>query len=430
MDPVQQSRLPARANRGVPRSRFDEDPAPTTIRTSPVVAVRAVAPVGNAVLPSTARRCLPVAQPRRHAQNPRAATPATTFLEEPQEQSDSESSQPMQEPQTTGRRNRRAPQIFDNSDELVSESQKSLRVRQAEINNANRARHQVQREGAAADQQTSRLNQNRQDHREARRVASIGREQTVSAAIQHARCSVGGADAQLSHLPSEVEHIPSNDVIFDLHDKNEDCAQLFFCESSGFNIRHDREDGKYWQPVPDVDKMRSIDVFAQVMSPTAPITVCASCGRKDVDTSGGVSVLLSELELLQTTNSERLERYWALPAQYRHHMTIALVGSQLYDVHLRFLDLSTEDIKVPLCSACFRDVSRGKRPQFNVGCGFDFGMLDFEPLTTAECAVTATCIRFQTVIKFRGTDAQGWCCVLVLQAEVTSCRCKRTCHTL
>ena len=89
-------------------------------------------------------------------------------------------------------------------------------------------------------------------------------------------------------------------------------------------------------------------------------------------------------------------------------MTIVLVGSLLYDVHLKFLDLSTEDIQVPLCGTCFRDVKRGRRPQFNVGNGYDFGNVDdLEPLTAAEAAATATCIRFQSVVKFRGTDAQG-----------------------
>jgi hypothetical protein len=249
------------------------------------------------------------------------------------------------------------------------------------------------------------MNHDRRGHHDVRRSSSIGREQTASEAIRHARHFVGGADAHLDQLALEVEQVPS---MFDRHDKNEDCAQLFFCESSGFNIRHDRDDVKYWQPVPEVDKMRCIDAFAKIMCPTAPITVCASCGRKDIDTSGGVHVPLFDLEVLQTLDSERLERYWALPVQYRHHMTITLLGSQLYDLHLKFLDLSTADIQVPLCSACFRDVSRGKRPQFNVGCGFDFGMLDFEPLTAAECAVTAMCIRFQTVIKFRGTNVQGW----------------------
>jgi hypothetical protein len=144
------------------------------------------------------------------------------------------------------------------------------------------------------------------------------------------------------------------------------------------------------------------------MNPTAPIIACASCGRKDINLSRGVSVLLSDLELLQTSNPERLEKYWALPEQDRHYMTIAPIGNQLYDLHLKFLDLSTDEIKVPLCDACFRDLKRGRRPQFNVGCGYDFGSIeDLEPLTAAECAVTATCIRFQSVVKFRGTDAQG-----------------------
>ena len=419
------SRLAPRANRGVPRSRFDDE----QVSSSTAAAAAAASILSGRARPAQQlqppnRRRLAVSSsahvraPTSHRANPQAAArAAVTSPAEPSSQStqealsDSEPSPADHIALTTTGRTRRAPSIFDNSDTLRPVSRRDERERNSARNEVRGGQMRELRYQEGASQRDSRLAQaraRRQAVRQSIEQRQIDAGSLRSARRQSAIHDSGRHEDAFERAQQDRQNFESDDVIFDRHDKNQDCAQIFFCDSSGFNIRHDNADQRMWRPVPDVDKLRSFNTFADVMSPTAPITVCASCGRKDIDTSGGVHVPLSDLELLQTINTERLERYWALPTEYRHYMTITFIGNKLYDVHLKFLDLSTEDTQVPLCSDCFRDVKRGRRPQFNVGNGYDFGNIDdLEPLTAAESAATATCIRFQSVVKFRGTDAQG-----------------------
>jgi hypothetical protein len=93
------------------------------------------------------------------------------------------------------------------------------------------------------------------------RQSSQQRQSDAESSLEARRRSIAHerdqqADA-IEHAQQQVDHVARDDVMLDLHDKDEDCAQLFFCESSGFDIRRDQLEERYWQPVSDTDKLRS-----------------------------------------------------------------------------------------------------------------------------------------------------------------------------
>jgi hypothetical protein len=210
-----------------------------------------------------------------------------------------------------------------------------------------------------------------------------------------------------------IDRPSENDAIFKLHDQDEHCAQIFFAESSGFDVHKDEGNPSFVEPVPNSVFQTCAEKYVRTMDPATPIRVCASCGIKGLDNDGKGIIsknkrTLDDVAMLQT-EGERLRKFVNNP-DIQEYYTIVNIAGVLYDLHEPFLEIAPDGTveNVPLCNDCDRLVEQGLRPTYNVGNGYDFGNIStIRSLTSAESQATAACIRFQTVVKFRGTEEKG-----------------------
>jgi len=225
-------------------------------------------------------------------------------------------------------------------------------------------------------------------------------------------------------------------------EQNATSAQLFFAESSGFDVHKDCFDGEVanvrLDPVPfdnnaspvndndeasvTTDDSAVSDVAAlppdrkdwtvkdrlraynDAMGPEVVISACASCGIKEI----GVQykcIPLRDIHCL-FTEGLRLDRY-TQAEEFQDAFHVFDFEGNRYDVHRELLLLPTlppyaSPLQAPLCEKCYADVCKNRRPDLNVG-NVDYGRRIplITGMTEAEELAVSRCIRFQTIIKLR-----------------------------
>ena len=220
------------------------------------------------------------------------------------------------------------------------------------------------------------------------------------------------------------------------------CAQLFFAEGSGFDVHNDCFEGEvaslHLDPVPfarndnttveqssqssdgigdgerilpqrakDWEISERLLAYHRAMGPDISISACASCGIKELGVEYK-SIPVDQIDCLYT-EGERKKRYLEA-GELQAVFHVMLEDNNLYDLHQELVLLPTPlpyraPLRAPLCESCYADVSKGRRPTFNVG-NIDFGrrVPEIAALTDAEELAISRSIRFQTIIKLRSNS--------------------------
>ena len=220
---------------------------------------------------------------------------------------------------------------------------------------------------------------------------------------------------------------PSTEVLKE-YETNAHAARLFLYDHTAFDIHGDHFDGyncgnpfsgdvsslKKMNPVEEETIKSRCKKFLNEMQPDLSISKCASCGVKRLGDVFQLLPLHKLGKLLLDPRTARAKRFLAMDDddEIKQCFTIFQPDQAekvYYDLHTRLMKKDSNGcFEAPLCPHCYRDiVKRKKRPEFNVGSGFDFGQYPAGlQLSMAEQIVVARALRIQTCIKFVDTDQE------------------------
>jgi len=232
-------------------------------------------------------------------------------------------------------------------------------------------------------------------------------------------------------------------------------AMLRFADASGFNVQgrscHPEgvlPEAKHLDPISSTRKQEMANEYVRMMNPSIKLEACASCGMLSMDddisfesmsnldcnvklkvqeqatTTDDVTVslinneattqsddddVINKLSILELTG-DRLHRYSSVDAELQACFTVFKHNGKLYNLHSSLI--VHEDGKspcVPLCAACLKSLNSGKLPRFNVGNGYDFGIVpaDVSNLSLAERIAVSENYAFMHTVKFSQTETSG-----------------------
>ena len=200
---------------------------------------------------------------------------------------------------------------------------------------------------------------------------------------QHQACNTTSRDRMARNRSRQAE---SYVTVHDSHDSLDldfehsvSDAQLLFAEGSGFNIHNNHNDSdssslRVMEPINGELMLKRIADYVDAMAPDKPISKCASCGMLSVPGQESFRALhIDDAGCLQFSD-EALENFLKFEARdsYRLTRTTKLVDGKYY--HLHDFDLDDEGA-LAACPSCHDSIIAGMMPEFNVGNGRDFGVM-------------------------------------------------------